>query len=175
MNARILAVLTTLLLLLALACQKSDRDVSQLVDERVAEALARVPTITPQPTATPQAVSEDVVDTTDAAIESLLGRLEIAESELRAQNDAFQAFVGSVSEPQAETGPLGGSIVTTAVESTDPSGRCWQYRVVSDGTGNTFLVEWEVLGVSNALCHNPSSICAREVEIRTALPRSCAG
>ena len=46
------------------------------MDERVAEALARVPTITPQPTATPQAVSEDVVDTTDAAIESLLGRLE---------------------------------------------------------------------------------------------------
>lgn len=176
MNTRIVPLLASLLLLLGLACQQSDSDVGQLVDEQIAAALAAVPTITPQPTATPQAVS---VEDFEATIDSLMKRLATAESELKAQGDEFINFVNSgVDEPTPDvilTGPLAGSIVTIAVESTTSEGRCWQYRVASDGTGNTFLVEWELEGISDALCHNPSSLCVREVEIGGPLPRSCFG
>lgn len=181
MNKTIAPVLATLLLLLALACQQSDGDVGQLVDERIADALAAVPTITPQPTATPQAAATGQavsVEKIEATIESLIGRLATAESKLLAQDEEFQEFISALDAPEADaisTVPLSGSIVTAAIESTTPAGRCWQYRVVSDGTGNTFLVEWEVLGESEGLCFNPSTACAREATVGEPLPRSCAG
>ena len=53
MNTRFAPVLATLLLLLAMACQQSDVELDQPVEEQIAAALAAVPTITPQPTATP--------------------------------------------------------------------------------------------------------------------------
>lgn len=179
MKTTIAPVLATLILLLALACQQSDGDVGELVDERIAAALAAVPTITPQPTATPQARAQAVsVEDLEATIESLTGRLATAESKLLAQDEEFRDFVSGLDDPEGDvilTGPLSGSIVTTAIESTTPAGRCWQYRVVSDGTGNTFLVEWEVLGNSEGLCFNPSSTCAREARIGAPLPQSCRG
>lgn len=175
MRTTIAPVLATLLLLLALACQGSDQDVGPSVDEQIAAALAAVPTITPQPTATPQTVS---VEKLEATIESLMGRLAAAESKLLAQDEEFRDLVNSLDDPAEEvisTTPLSGSIVTAAIESTTSAGRCWQYRVVSDGTGNTFLVEWEVDGVVEGLCFNPVTTCAKEARVGAPLPRSCVG
>ena len=185
MNATFAPLLVTLLLLLALACQRSDADMGKLADEGIATALAAVPTITPQPTATPQksAAPEPTaplqavsVEKIEATIESLIGRLATAEAELKAQDKEFRDLISALDDSEAgaiSTGPISGSIVTTVIESTTPAGRCWQYRVVSDGTGNTLLVEWEVLENVDALCFNPSSTCAKEVVIGAPLPESC--
>ena len=184
MKTAVAPALATLLLFLAMACQQSDQDIGQLVDERIAAALAVVPTITPQPTATPQPLQVETLETASVegfedTIASLMRRLAKAESELLVQNEEFQGFVIGLDAPSETVGiptdPLAESTVTIAEESTTPAGRCWPFRVVSDGTGNTFLVEWEVLGISNALCHHPSSTCAKEVTIGAPLPRPCAG
>ena len=51
MDARIMAVLVVMLLgLLAVGCQISAEEVQRLADERIATALAGIPTTTPQPT-----------------------------------------------------------------------------------------------------------------------------
>ena len=181
MKTTMVPLIATLLLLLALACQQSDQDVGQLVDERIAAALAAFPTVTPQPTATPQAADSPQagsVDKIEATIESLMERVATAESALLAQDKEFRDLISALDVPDANfisTGPLTGSIVTNVVESTTPSGRCWQYRVASDGTGNTLLVEWEVLEKIEAFCFNPSSTCAKEVQIGASLPRTCVG
>ena len=186
MNGTIAPILATLLLLLALACQRSDADVGQLVDERIATAMAAVPTITPQPTATPQATAAPqattppqagLVGKIEATIESLKDRLATAEAELKAQDKEFRDLIGALVGPETEvisTVPLSsGSVVTAVIESTTPAGRCWQYRLAAAGTGNTLLVEWRVLENIDSLCFNPSSICATEVIIGAPLPESC--
>ncbi len=185
MNGTIPPLLVTLLLLLALACQRSGTDVGQLVDEQIAAALAAVPTITPQPTATPQKTAAPQaaalpqpgsIENIEATIESLMGRLTTAESELKAQYKEFRDLISALDDSEADaisTVPLSGSVVTTVIESISPSGRCWQYRLAAAGTGNTLLVEWRVLENIDSLCFNPSSICATEVAIGAPLPASC--
>ena len=191
MNGTIPPLLVTLLLLLALACQRSGTELGQLVDERIAAALAAVPTITPQPTATlqktaapqatvlPQAAAlpqPGSIEKIEATIESLMGRLTIAESELKAQYKEFRDLINALDDSEADaisTVPLSGSVVTAVIESISPSGRCWQYRLAAAGTGNTLLVEWRVLENIDSLCFNPSSSCATEVAIGAPLPASC--
>lgn len=185
MNGTIPPLLVTLLLLLALACQRSGTDVGQLVDEQIAAALAAVPTITPQPTATPQKTAAPQaaalpqpgsIENIEATIESLMGRLTTAESELKAQYKEFRDLISALDDSEADaisTVPLSGSVVTTVIESISPSGRCWQYRLAAAGTGNTLLVEWRVLENIDSLCFNPSSTCATEVAIGAPLPASC--
>ena len=181
MKSTVTPLLAALLLILALACQQSVGDVDELVDERIAAALAAVPTITPQPSAKPHATATTQsvsLEKVAANVESLMERLATVESRLLAQDEEFREIISGLAGPEADvivSGPLGGSIVTSVIESTTPSGRCWQYRVASDGTGNTLLVEWVVLEKTEASCYNPSSNCGKEVEIGAPLPRTCVG
>ncbi len=181
MKKTIIPVMAALVLLLALACQQSDQDVGQLVDERITAALAVVPTITPQPTSTPHTGTASPTgtpgsgETINATIESLMGRLEAAESQLQAQDLKFRDLMIVLDNlaiiEVVEPGPP--TVVTIASNSTTFTGRCWQYRLSVSGNGNTFLVEWEVEGNTESLCFNPSSICVEEVRIGEALPESC--
>ncbi len=185
MNTTIASVLATLLLLLGIACQQSNDDVDQLVDERIAAALAAVVTITPQPTATPQPGSANKIEATfqslnatiqslEFTIESLAGRLAAAESELLAQDNEFRDLVDALTEPEPDV-ILNNSarLVTTAIESTTYLGGCWIHRRAAGGNGDTFLIEWDILGNIESLCFNPSSICVEEVMIGATLPQSC--
>lgn len=179
MRRTIAPVLAILILLLAMACQGSDNDAGESVDQRVNAALAAVPTITPQPTATPQPTTTpqaDSVEKLEATIESLMGRLATAESALLTQEEKLLALIDvlGVPEPVVElTGPVGGSIVIAASDSRELSDRCYQHRASAGGTGNTFLVEWAILGKTDALCFNPIDACVKEAVIGEPLPRSC--
>ncbi|MDA1129687.1 MAG: hypothetical protein O2913_13485 [Chloroflexi bacterium] len=170
MNSKLVPVLAILLLFLALACQRSEEDVTQLVDQRVVDALAALPTITPQP-----AFDAEATENLEATIEALTERLEAAESALVTQDKKFQDLVSALDYTAPEdvlTGPLPGSVVITAERSVEVGG-CWIHRLAGDGTGNDFLVEWVVDGNTSGLCFNPISACAREVSIGASLPRSC--
>ena len=179
MTSKIVPVMAILLLILALACQRSDEDVNQLVDEGITTALDAIPTITPQPTAQPVPTASPVstvsTEKIEATIDALMARLESAESELVTQEKKFQDLISTLNYQDPEdivTGPLPGSVVTKAEESVTIGG-CWIHGLGGDGTGNTFLVEWVVDGETSALCFNPISACAKEVTIGAALPRSC--
>lgn len=186
MKTAIVSVVAIMLLLLSIACQGTDEDIGRLVDERVIAALAVDPTVTPQPTATPQDVSQTIsrlisIDQLEATLESLAGRLALAESKLLAQDGELHDLIKIVNDPDNPNYPNAnspdnriGAIVTAAVESTS-GGVCWLYRAENGGKGNTFLVEWNLQGESGGLCYNPSSTCVQEVEIGGVLPDSCLG
>ena len=91
-----------------------------------------------------------------------------------AQDEEFQdlikilderEIVGVLPDPQ--------KIVTTAIQSTDYLGHCWVHRRIAGGNGDTFLIEWDILGDTKALCFDPSSTCVEQVEIGAPLPLSC--
>ncbi len=186
MKTAIVPLLAIMLLLLSIACQGTDEDIGRLVDERIVAALAVAPTVTPQPTPTPQDVSQTVArliseKQLEATIESLAGRLALAESKLLAQDGELHDLIRIVNDPDNPNYPDAnspdtriGAIVTAAIEST-VGGVCWLYRAENGGKGNTFLVEWDLQGESGGLCYNPSSTCVQEVEIGGVLPDSCLG
>ena len=156
MNTRFAPVLATLLLLLAMACQQSDVELDQPVEEQIAAALAAVPTITPQPTATPPTGPVvnigATIESLEATIDSLTGRLATAESELLAQDEEFQDLIALLDEREiVGVLPDPQEIVTTAIKSTDYLGHCWVHRSIAGGNGDTFLIEWDILGDTKAL------------------------
>ncbi len=191
MISRILLIVG--LTLVVVACQRSTGEVQRLADERIATALAGIPTATiqpsqtPQPTATPQPSATPPLMPTpisqegiEDAIDILRERLEAVEFELVAQDNEFRQFITVLNDFEAEVSafmasPPSEAIVIQAVNSQSSSGLCWLHRTTAGGNGNTFHVQWELLGRVDGLCYSPLSICAREVRIGGPLPESCGG
>ena len=91
-----------------------------------------------------------------------------------AQKEEFQAFLEGPDVDVIPDEPLQDSTVTTAIQS--PSGGvCWIHRLENGGNGNTFLVEWDILEETGALCVSPFSPCAEDAEVGGPLPQSCRG
>lgn len=123
---------------------------------------------------------KDLLDKLRKFEDALELRFENAEAELVAQDAEFRKFIAELVKFESEVRlfmatPPSGAIVTSASNSTNAFGQCWGLRTAIGDSGQTYHIQWSVLGELKGLCYIPNSLCVREVRIGLPLPRSCGG